>query len=190
MSVEDLESAIARLSAEELAASLNGSRASWPIGGIVRSKQTSRLVAWMRRENEPTGISRLDVVPTLKHFASPEFWFHYRQLPENIRDLADKNFALLKADRRHRSISWFPLSLPAGISSQIPNIRSGQPTPRRAGRAQAKESTFVGGNCDRFLSRVFCYFQHLIVSLSILVGTKLEVLPYRCPHNKRQACGI
>lgn len=28
----------------------------------------------------------------MKHFASPDFWFHYRLLPENIQDLADKNF--------------------------------------------------------------------------------------------------
>jgi hypothetical protein len=40
----------------------------------------------------------------LKHFASPDFWFHYRQLPENIRDLADKNFALLKESPRHPSL--------------------------------------------------------------------------------------
>jgi hypothetical protein len=40
----------------------------------------------------------------LKHFASPEFWFHYRQLPEEIQKLADKNFELLKADPRHPSL--------------------------------------------------------------------------------------
>jgi len=40
----------------------------------------------------------------LNHFASREFWFHYRQLPEAIRELADKNFQLLKADSRHSSI--------------------------------------------------------------------------------------
>jgi hypothetical protein len=40
----------------------------------------------------------------LKHFADPDFWFHYRQLPEEIRVLADKNFALLKADPRHSSV--------------------------------------------------------------------------------------
>jgi hypothetical protein len=43
-----------------------------------------------RRVNERTKISKLDAAPPLKHFASPEFWFHYRQLPEDIRDLADK----------------------------------------------------------------------------------------------------
>lgn len=40
----------------------------------------------------------------MKHFASPEFWFHYRLLPEAIRDLADKNFALLKENPRHPSL--------------------------------------------------------------------------------------
>lgn len=30
----------------------------------------------------------------MKHFASPEFWFHYRQLPDEVRELADKNFEL------------------------------------------------------------------------------------------------
>ena len=41
----------------------------------------------------------------MKHFASPEFWFHYRQLPKEIQKLADKNFELLKADPRHPSLS-------------------------------------------------------------------------------------
>ena len=40
----------------------------------------------------------------MKHFASPEFWFHYRQLPKPVQDLADKNFVLLKANPRHPSL--------------------------------------------------------------------------------------
>ena len=40
----------------------------------------------------------------LKHFASPEFWFHYRRLPHTVRDLADKNFQALKAGPRHPSL--------------------------------------------------------------------------------------
>jgi hypothetical protein len=40
----------------------------------------------------------------LNHYASPEFWFHYRQLPDHIRQWADKNFTLLKADPRHPSV--------------------------------------------------------------------------------------
>ena len=40
----------------------------------------------------------------MNHFADPDFWFHYRELPEDIRALADKNFAMLKADPRHSSV--------------------------------------------------------------------------------------
>ena len=40
----------------------------------------------------------------MNHFAAPEFWFHYRLQPETIRELADKNFKLLKANPRHSSI--------------------------------------------------------------------------------------
>jgi hypothetical protein len=42
--------------------------------------------------------------PPLKHFASPQFWIHYRRLPQTVRDLADKNFQLLKADSKHPSL--------------------------------------------------------------------------------------
>jgi len=40
----------------------------------------------------------------VNHFASPDFWFHYRQLPPEMRDLADKNFELLKQNLRHPSL--------------------------------------------------------------------------------------
>ena len=40
----------------------------------------------------------------LNHFADPDFWFHYRRLPDNIRALADRNFELLKRDARHSSV--------------------------------------------------------------------------------------
>lgn len=40
----------------------------------------------------------------VNHSASPDFWFHYRNLPEEIQRLADKNFELLKADPRHSSL--------------------------------------------------------------------------------------
>jgi hypothetical protein len=42
----------------------------------------------------------------VKHFASPQFWQHYRQLLSNIRTLADKNFQLLKADPKHPSLHF------------------------------------------------------------------------------------
>ena len=40
----------------------------------------------------------------MNHFATPDFWFYYRQLPPEIRGLADKSFQLLRADPRHPSI--------------------------------------------------------------------------------------
>jgi len=39
-----------------------------------------------------------------KHLASPRFWRHYRQLPADVRKLADKNFELLKSDPHHPSL--------------------------------------------------------------------------------------
>jgi hypothetical protein len=40
----------------------------------------------------------------LKHFAAPEFWDCYRQLPQEVRKLADQKFEVLKADPRHFSL--------------------------------------------------------------------------------------
>lgn len=42
----------------------------------------------------------------MNHFASPQFWRHYRQLPPAVRALADKNFQLLKADPKHPSLHF------------------------------------------------------------------------------------
>jgi hypothetical protein len=40
----------------------------------------------------------------MRHFASPAFWQAYASLPQNIRSLADKNYALLKENPRHPSL--------------------------------------------------------------------------------------
>jgi hypothetical protein len=40
----------------------------------------------------------------VKHFASPAFWQAYGKLPESVRTLADKNYALLKENPRHPSL--------------------------------------------------------------------------------------
>jgi hypothetical protein len=42
----------------------------------------------------------------MRHFASPDFWAAYRNLPEALRNLADKNFALLKSEPRHPSLHF------------------------------------------------------------------------------------
>ena len=40
----------------------------------------------------------------MNHFADPTFWECYRKLPQNIQELADENFRLLKRDSRHPSL--------------------------------------------------------------------------------------
>ncbi len=40
----------------------------------------------------------------MTHFATPGFWWHYRQLPPDVQALADKNFDLLRANSRHPSL--------------------------------------------------------------------------------------
>jgi len=42
----------------------------------------------------------------MKHIALPRFWTHYKQLPKEVQDLADKNFDLLKSDPNHRSLHF------------------------------------------------------------------------------------
>ena len=42
----------------------------------------------------------------MNHFATPGFWFQYRHITPEVRALADKNFALLKADPRHPSLRF------------------------------------------------------------------------------------
>jgi hypothetical protein len=40
----------------------------------------------------------------MRHFASPAFWAAYAKLPAAVRELADKNYALLKKNPRHPSL--------------------------------------------------------------------------------------
>jgi hypothetical protein len=40
----------------------------------------------------------------VRHFASPSFWDAYANLPEDIRGVADKNYALMKDNPRHPSL--------------------------------------------------------------------------------------
>lgn len=42
----------------------------------------------------------------MKHFASPAFWTAYGKLPDNVRALADKNYALLKENPQHPSLHF------------------------------------------------------------------------------------
>ena len=40
----------------------------------------------------------------MRHFASPAFWRAYEKLPAAVRELVDKNFALLKREPNHPSL--------------------------------------------------------------------------------------
>jgi hypothetical protein len=42
--------------------------------------------------------------PSLSHFATPEYWFHYRRLTPEVCELADAKFQLLKSNPRHPSL--------------------------------------------------------------------------------------
>ena len=42
----------------------------------------------------------------MKHSASPRFWALYHALPAEIRELADKNYRLLKSDPHHPSLHF------------------------------------------------------------------------------------
>ena len=42
----------------------------------------------------------------MKHYATPRFWRCYRKLPQEVRQLADRSYALLKGDISHRSLQF------------------------------------------------------------------------------------
>jgi hypothetical protein len=42
----------------------------------------------------------------MRHFASRAFWEAHDKLPEQVRALADKNYALLKTNPRHPSLQF------------------------------------------------------------------------------------
>jgi hypothetical protein len=42
----------------------------------------------------------------MRHFANPKFWEAYQRLPERVRTLADKNYALLKENPQHPSLQF------------------------------------------------------------------------------------
>jgi hypothetical protein len=42
----------------------------------------------------------------MNHFTLPRFWQHYNSLPENVRQLADKNYQLLRDNPFHPSLHF------------------------------------------------------------------------------------
>jgi hypothetical protein len=42
----------------------------------------------------------------VKYRATPDSWYHYRQLPSEIQELADRCYELLKQDSRYPSLHF------------------------------------------------------------------------------------
>jgi hypothetical protein len=42
----------------------------------------------------------------MRHVASPAFWQAYEKLPQRVRELADKNYALLKENPQHPALHF------------------------------------------------------------------------------------
>jgi hypothetical protein len=42
----------------------------------------------------------------VRHLASPAFWEAYDRLPDAVRRVADRNFALLKQNNRHPALHY------------------------------------------------------------------------------------
>ena len=40
----------------------------------------------------------------MRHFANPDFWEAYHSLPVAVRELADRNYEILKANPKHPSL--------------------------------------------------------------------------------------
>jgi len=57
----------------------------------------------------------------VKHLSLPRFWRHHRLLSEEVRELAGKNFELLKADLHHPS----PHFKKVGKSKELWSVRVG-----------------------------------------------------------------
>ncbi len=53
----------------------------------------------------------------MAHTADPEFWRLYRALPKNVRDRADKAFALLRRSSGHPSLQLKKVKGRAGLWS-------------------------------------------------------------------------
>jgi hypothetical protein len=47
----------------------------------------------------------------VRHRATPDFWYHYRQLPTETQELADRCYDFLKQDPRYPSLHFKKVGL-------------------------------------------------------------------------------
>ena len=75
------------------------------MGSANRGRHPGRAPGRRRSPRRRGGRGRpLHATLPVSHFGTPEFWVHYRRLPPETRDLADRCFAMLQADPRHPSL--------------------------------------------------------------------------------------
>lgn len=74
----------------------------------------------------------------MRHLTLPRFWRHYRQLPREVQELADKSFELLKADPHHPSLHFKKL----GGSKQLV-VRARRRSLPSPGRRKARRHRVV-----------------------------------------------
>lgn len=58
----------------------------------------------------------------MNHLTLPRFWRYYAQLPQKTRELADKNYELLREDAQHPSLHFKRV----GRTKQLWSVRVGE----------------------------------------------------------------
>lgn len=53
----------------------------------------------------------------MRHIALPSFWDRYRSLPKHVKEIADKNYQLLKSDPSHPSLRFKRLATKESLCS-------------------------------------------------------------------------
>lgn len=87
----------------------------------------------------------------MNHFTTPDFWQHYNTLPQEVRELADKNYGLLQNDSAHPSLRF------RRIKQDVWSVRVG-----RSYRALAFESE---AGYDWFWIGTHAEYDHLLTQL-------------------------
>ena len=88
----------------------------------------------------------------MKHMALPRFWSHYHALPQKTKEVADKNFQLLKSNSYHPSLHFKQIG-----KSQLWSVRVGKQY-RALGREKPEGILWfwIGSHAeyDQFLKRL------------------------------------
>jgi len=68
---------------------------------------TDRRIANQTGEEQALHVSTVEqITGAVEHDATPRFWRCYRKPPQEVRQLADRSYALFKSDTSHRSLQF------------------------------------------------------------------------------------